>query len=148
MAAKLCFQTLGPQGVGSGRGTGGMFTSFVGQFPLCEPSLLPEGCHGPEQQEHVLGSGSHRGESKRCSGSDPAPLLSPWIPEAFEGLLKHNSLAQQLANWQVQGPSEDPHFLPSWEISEHFVSPQKVGHLEQSLFDRPPLPVLFPGALV
>lgn len=63
-------------------------------------------------------------------------------------MTKHNSLAQQLAHWQVQGPSEDPHFLPRWEINEHFVSPQKVGCSEQSLFERLPLPVLFPRALM
>lgn len=105
--AKLCFQTMGPQGVGSGRGTGGMFTHFIGQFPLCKPSLFSGGSHVPELLELVLGSGSHRGESKPCSDSDLGPLLIPWVLEAFEGLL-----APPWLTGKCKAPSGDPRFIP------------------------------------
>lgn len=101
-----------------------MFTSFVGQFPLCKPSLLSGGCHIPQEQEFSLRSGSHRGESKPCLGSDLGH--GPLMPVVFEGLLKPYSLVQQSAIWQVPGPSQDPLFLPRQETNGHCVSPQRV----------------------
>lgn len=104
---------------------------FIGQFPFCKPNLFSGESQFPEQLELVLGSGSHRGESKPCSDSDPDPCSLP-------GCLRHLR-DYWLSTWtagKCKAPVQTLVCSMVADVNEYFVSPQKVDHSEQSFFDR------------
>lgn len=87
-----------------------MFTRVVGPFPLCKPSLLLEvaAFQSSRSMSWEVGAAEVRVNPAQALTRD---LASPWTLENFKGPLKPDHLAQGSANWQVPGPSEDPHFL-------------------------------------